>query len=47
MVQPLGPVKTFYKGVSSREKSSFVYGRGYHQLYNDVNAEQEVFTKII
>lgn len=47
LVQPIDDVKRFYRYVGSEEKSSFLIKNGFHQLYNDEEAEKDVFPKII
>lgn len=47
LIQSLQDIRKFYREISSVEKVSMVYGRGYHQLYKEELAEEEIFSKVI
>lgn len=46
-IQPKDEVKRFYQLAHSKEKNSFIFKNGYHQLFKDEGAEDEVFPKIL
>jgi acylglycerol lipase len=46
-IQPKEQVKRFYQLARSREKNSFIFKNGYHQIFKDEGAEDELFPKIL
>ena len=40
-------MKEFYLRVGSKQKSSYILRNGFHQLYKDQEAEEELLPKII
>ncbi len=38
-IQPKDQVKRFYQLANSREKNSFIFKNGFHQLFKDEGAE--------
>lgn len=46
-IQPIQEVKRFYKQIGSKQKKSFVFKNGMHELFKDEKADTEVYPKII
>lgn len=46
-IQPKEEVKRFYQLAGSKDKASFVFKNGFHQLFQDLEADDEVFPKIL
>lgn len=46
-IQPKDEVKRFYQLARSKEKNSFIFKNGFHQIFKDEGAEEEVFPKIL
>jgi esterase/lipase len=47
MIQPKEEVKRFYQLSHSKEKNSFIFKNGYHQLFKDEGADEELYPKIL
>jgi hypothetical protein len=46
-IQPKDQVKRFYQLANSKEKNSFIFKNGFHQLFKDEGADEELFPKML
>ena len=46
-IQTRKEVKQYYQSIASKEKFSIIMSNGFHQLYKDEEAEEELYPKIL